>query len=115
MTKREFLASLELDCINDNLDQCEEANSYDELYQAIEENNGFDVDIIYHAVAIEYLAKNDPSLMDAMDLAAEAGFSVRDLNSETLASLLASKKMRDDFEEKREEIEEFFEEIEEEE
>lgn len=112
MTKIEFLASLELDCINDNLDQCEEANSYDELYQIIQQNRGFDVESIYSGVAMDYLKENDPSLRDSMEEAAEMGMEIGSLSSEVLASILASKKMRDDFEEKREEIEEFFEEAE---
>ncbi len=44
-------------------------------------------EIIYYARAIEYLSKNDPSLMESLELAHEYGYAVEKLNSEVLATL----------------------------
>ena len=77
----------------------------------IEENNGFDVDIIYFSNAIDFLAKNDPSLQGSLELASDYGFELRNLNSEILASLLASKIAREEFYQLEDEINDFFEEL----
>ena len=107
-----FLSELptEVDILNciDVL-EIDENNPFDSICEMIEEKNGFDIDIIYFSNAINYLAENDPSLQDSLELAEEFGYSVKDLNSEILASLLASKIEREKFEELRHEIEAFFE------
>lgn len=84
------------------------ATSYEELYDYIVDSNGFDVEIVYYASAIQYLKENDPSLQESLSIADEYGFNPSSLNSEVLASLLASRNLRDDFEECKEEIEEYF-------
>ena len=45
-------------------------------------------DIIYYSRAIEYLSENDASLVDALALAHEYGFTLDKLNSENLATIL---------------------------
>jgi len=57
----------------------------------------FDVDIIYYSNAMEYLSRNDASLQASMELASGMGYEVANLNSELLASLLASQNLRDKF------------------
>jgi len=92
-----------------------DVESFDDIYEAIENNLGFEIDIVYYSSAIEYLKENDSSLMESIEIAANIGYDLKYINSELLASLLASKNIRIEFEELREEIEEFFESLEEEE
>jgi len=109
----EFLTTIKVE----NLDipyyiDASEVNSFDEMYDVIEENRGFDVDITYYASAMDYLRENDPSLSESMEIAEEYGYTPKNINSELLASLLASRYCRDEFEEYRSEIETFFDELE---
>lgn len=90
-------------------------NAFDSIEEMISDNNGFDVEIIYYSNAIEYLQENDPSLRDSLEIASEYGYDADKLNSEILASLLASQNSRNDFSELRDQIEEFFSELQEEE
>ena len=87
----------------------------EDIYEAIENNGGFDIEIIYYSNAIEYLRQNDSSLHESIGIAVEYGYNLENINSEILASLLASQNIRIEFEELKEEIEEFFESLEEEE
>ena len=89
----------------------ESHESFEDLRDAIEDNNGFDVEIIYYSNAIEYLQKNDNSLRESMGLAAELGYSVENINSELLASLLASQNAREEFNDLENSITAFFEEL----
>lgn len=91
----------------------DEVNDYDDIYQAVEEAGGFDIDIIYYATAMEYLSKNDPSLQESMALASDLGYEASNINSELLASLLASQQVREDFTDLESEIDDFFIELEE--
>jgi len=80
----------------------------------IEDGNGFDIEVIYYSNAIDFLAENDPSLHESLEIASEYGYQAYNLNSEILASLLASKLVRDEFYELESEINDFFEDLEEE-
>ena len=113
-----FLSELntEIDVLNcvdiDNIDM---SNPFDSICEMIEDNNGFDIEIIYYSNAIDFLAENDPSLNESLEIASEYGYEVQNLNSEILASLLASKLVRYEFYELEHEINSFFEELDEEE
>ena len=85
--------------------------SFDEIESEINNNNGFDLDIIYYPNAIEYLKNNDPSLKESLEIASEFGFSIDNLSSETLASLLYSQNERVKFYNLRDEINEFFDDL----
>ena len=98
-----------------DVDEIDHNNAFDSICEMMEEKNGFDVEIIYYSNAIAFLAENDPSLNESMEIAYEYGYEVKKLNSEILASLLASKLARDEFYELETEINEFFEELKEEE
>jgi intracellular sulfur oxidation DsrE/DsrF family protein len=98
-----------------DIDNIDHANAFDSIRDMIEDNNGFDIDVIYYSNAIDYLSKNDPSLKKSLNIAAELCYEVQNLNSEILASLLASKLVREEFYELESEINDFFEELEEEE
>ena len=115
----EFLKSLNIDnleitdCVDiENIDL---DNPIESIYNQIDDNRGFEVEIIYYSNAIQYLQENDPSLRESLEIAHEFGFEVKNLNSEILASLLASQKVRNDFYDAESEISNFFEELQEEE
>ena len=69
----------------------------DGFKEYLDDQNAFDVEITYYTTAIEYLAANDTSLHESLALAANAGYEVKNLSSEVLASLLASQQEREDF------------------
>lgn len=95
-----------VDIVNIDLD-----NPYSSICDMLEDSQAFDVEIIYYSRAMEYLMENDNSLQESLSIADEYGFSAGSLNSEILASLLASRNSRDDFAKLESDIEEFFEEI----
>ena len=72
-------------------------NDSDDLLELIEDNNGFDIDIIYYNRAMKYLSENDFSLRESIEIAVDMGYELENINSELLASLHASQKVRDDF------------------
>ena len=76
----------------------EEIEDFDELREFLEDNNYFDVEIIYYSNAMKYLSEHDSSLSESMALAQDMGYEPKDINSELLASLLASQNVREDFE-----------------
>ena len=61
------------------------------------EHEFMDVEIIYYARAMEYLTEYDTSLTYSLELANDMGYDCANLNSEILASILASENNRDDF------------------
>jgi intracellular sulfur oxidation DsrE/DsrF family protein len=97
-----------------DIDNIDLEDSFQSICSMIEDNQGFDSEIIYYSRAIEYLQENDPSLRNSLEIASEYGYEVSNLNSEILASLLASQNIREDFYKLEDEITEFFDEIREE-
>lgn len=106
---KEFLGTLNCEHIDLPYFTDEDTNSFDDLRDAIESGNGFNVEVIYYSRAIEYLKENDASLKESLGLAAEMGFTPENLSSEILASLLATQNARQQFEELESEITNFFE------
>ena len=104
--------------LNDNIinyvdiDSIDENDAFTSIYEMIEENDGFNCEVIYYSNAIKYLQENDPSLRESLEIASEYGFETKDLNSEILASLLKSQNVREEFLDFRDEINEFFESLE---
>jgi len=76
-----------------------------QIESSIQESNGFDIDIIYYSKAIEYLSNNDASLSESMGIASEMGYETKSINSELLASLLATQNEREQFYEFKNELE----------
>ena len=112
-----FLSGLntEIDVLNYvDVNNIDPVNPFESICEMIEDNGGFDIEIIYYSNAIDFLAKNDPSLQESLEIASELGYEVQNLNSEILASLLASQLARDEFYELESEILDFFEKLEEE-
>ena len=87
------LNNLEVDVLNLSFEQRDENTPFDhiELFDEIQSENGFIVEIIYYYKAIKYLQEFDPSLNESLELANELGYELNNINSELLASLLASK------------------------
>ena len=104
--------------LNDNLinyidiESIDATDAFNSIYDMIEENDGFNCEVIYYSNAIKYLQENDPSLDESLEIAAEYGYELKNLNSEILASLLKSQNVRDEFSELKEEINVFFENLE---
>lgn len=113
----DFLNGLEIESLDVmnyvNIDDIDFSDAYQSIYEMIDDNGGFNVEIIYYSTAIDYLSENDPSLHESLRLADDCGFELSSLSSEVLASLLASEKCRDDFSALETDIEEFFNELEE--
>lgn len=61
-----------------------------------------DTGIIYYSVAIDFLVRHDPSLKYSLNLAADLGYEIKDLNSELLASLLYRDKIINEINERLE-------------
>lgn len=87
------------------------SDMYESIYDAIDNNGGFYIDVIYYHQAMEYLSEHDNSLKTSFLLAAEQGYELSSLNSETLASILKSENVREEFYSEKSEIEEFFDEL----
>lgn len=90
------------------------SDAYQSIYEMIDDNNGFDIEIIYYSNAINYLKENDPSLRESMEIAQEYGYEPKNINSELLASLLASQNAREEFYTLQDDINDFFAELSEE-
>jgi hypothetical protein len=72
-------------------------NDAQDLYDLLYDNYAFDVEIIYYSTAMKYLTEHDQSLSESIEIAIERGYELEDINSETLASLHASRQAEDDF------------------
>jgi hypothetical protein len=106
-----FLSELntEIDVLNlIDIDNIDYSNAYDSIYEMIDDCGGFDIEIIYSSNAMEYLSENDPSLCESLEIALESGYTLENLNSEILASLLSSQNARNDFYDLESEINDFF-------
>lgn len=77
----------------------DELEDYDthQIYDELQDNGFFDVEIIYYSKAIEYLKNNDASLSESIEIASEYGYTLENINSEALASLHASRQRMDKF------------------
>lgn len=91
-----------------NIEDIDENDVFNSICDTIRDNGGFDIEIIYYSNAIDYLKENDKSLMDSIGIALDYGFELKNITSETLASLLASRNAEDNFYELQDEIESFF-------
>jgi hypothetical protein len=81
-------------------------SDFDSFFEYLVNNNYTTVEVIYHYIAIDYLAKNDKSLEESIGIALEHGLSLENINSELLASLLASRKLEELLHEYQDEINE---------
>jgi hypothetical protein len=91
-----------------NIEDIDHSDPYNSIYEMIQENGGFNIDIIYYSDAINYLKEHDQSLSDSLEIAIEYGYTIENINSELLASLLASRNAEENFYQLQSEIEDFF-------
>ena len=75
----------------------------EKVYEAIANE-----EIIYYYEAMKYLAREDASLSESLELAIEYGYTVENLNSEILATLLYQKNLDNQWAEISEEVETIF-------
>ena len=73
------------------------------IQQSIHEN-----EIIYYAKAMIYLQENDNSLYESLSIASELGYTVENLNSELLATLLYQQELFKEWNNIAKQIEEYF-------
>ena len=93
----DYLPEIDIDYFLNGYEIDEDINDSDDLCEIIENNDGFNIDIIYYSKAMKYLSENDASLSESVEIASDMGYSTENLNSELLASLHASQKVREDF------------------
>lgn len=72
-------------------------NFKEQIQDYFQDNNLLDQEIIYHANAIEFLKRNDQSLQQSLEIAIEYGFTIENIHSELLASLLATSYAQEEF------------------
>ncbi|CAB4150323.1 hypothetical protein UFOVP571_24 [uncultured Caudovirales phage] len=70
-----------------------------QIQEYFQENNLLDQEIIYYSNAVEFLKKHDQSLKESLGLAMGHGYTIENINSELLASLLASEHAQEEFSE----------------
>jgi len=70
------------------IDNIEDLEEY--LRDLNDERQITDTEVIYYSNAIEYLKENDNSLNNSLELARGLGYTIENINSEKLASLLKS-------------------------
>ena len=92
-----------------------EFNTADDVRDILEDAGALDIEIIYYTKAMEYLMNEDTSLTESLKLAHDMGFTAESLNSETLASILATERAREAFYSIENELQDLIDELEEEE
>ena len=108
-TIEQFLHEIETEI--DLLNCYEEDMSFSDFEESVMEYI-LSEEIIYYSDAMDYLMEHDSSLIRSFILAEDSGYTIRDLNSELLATLLYQENLRNEWYELSEEIEEYFEEYE---
>ncbi len=88
---------IELQNISSYIPEGSELYDFDSLEEILNKNDFFSVEIMDYYTAMQYLMEHDNSLHESMHLAHELGYTCKDLNSEILASLLYSEKLREEF------------------
>ena len=95
-----------------DIEEIDFKNSHETIYDLLNSSDAFNIEIIYYYIAIEYLREYDCSISISIEIPSEYGYKLEDINSELLASLLASKNAQINYSNLKEEITEFFENLE---
>lgn len=106
-----FLENLDtdIDILNYvNIENIDFLDAFNSIYDMIQDNGGFDIEVTYYSNAMNYLKVHDPSLCISLELADEYGHKLENINSEILASLLKSHHVREEFNDLQHEIDTFF-------
>jgi len=84
-----------------------EQDDFDEYFNDLIEAT-FSIECIYYRVAMEYLMDNDISLSESLSLASRFDFKVKELSSETLATLLMQEIEQEKLYQAKDDLEELF-------
>jgi flagellar basal body P-ring protein FlgI len=84
----------------------------DEIEEILNDNNAFDQEVIYYSRAIDLLKEHDNSLRRSLEIASDLGYETKNLNSEILASLLATELCREEWADFRSELEDYIDSLE---
>jgi hypothetical protein len=99
------IANSDIDCYISK-DEIKCINDFDDFFDTLQDNGYFySIEVIYYHKAMIYLAENDASLSESLEIADELGYNVKDINSELLATLLMQQKETELFYEMRNDIE----------
>lgn len=85
----------------------EKPDTIDEMMEYLQERV-YEIEVIYYQTAMEYLIENDNSLQESCELAHDAGYETKSLNSELLATLLKQQEAQEKIYQYQDEIEELF-------
>lgn len=113
-TKQEiedFLQSLDaaidfLDYVD--IDSIDPEHPFDSIYKQLNDNSGFNYEVLYADTAAIYLSIFDPSLTESKKLALDHGYNADNATLTTLASLLLSERVRQQFLTLKDKIDNFF-------
>ena len=70
----------------------DEAEFSDYIQERIKEE-----EVIYYKNAIDFLTEEDQSLMESLEIAKDFGYSIDNINSELLATILKQERMLEEF------------------
>ena len=78
-----------------NEDYYSEITTIEELTERIEERTQ-ETEVIYYSEAINILKEEDPSLTESFEIAEEFGYTLKNLNSEVLATLIVQQRLNEE-------------------
>ena len=81
-----YLNDLDFDYI---LRECEDLEEVREMVEELIREK----EVIYYSNAIDFLKEEDQSLQESLELAGEMGYTIENINSELLATLLTQERM----------------------
>lgn len=87
----------------------DDISDYDALIDEMENQGLMQVEIIYYDKAIKFLSEHDPSLNDSMEIAKEYETPLEFINSEYLASILATQMLYNELSDLQDNINEILE------
>lgn len=87
--------------------QYKDFETSEELIEALREQITED-EVIYYSNAINYLSENDASLIESLSLAHDLGYTVDNINSELLATLLQQQNYNEELSKLEGDIEEIY-------
>lgn len=67
-----------------------------------------EIEVIYYSNAMEYLTENDTSLQYSLEIAKNMGYTIENINSELLATLLKQQEASEHIYDYKDEIEKLF-------
>jgi len=98
--------------IDTALDYYDGDTCVDNFTEWFTENYIHSADIVYYSNAIKFLSKEDPSLQTSSSLAHDRGYTLENINSETLATILLQDILREELEELKPYIVDYFDSLE---